>query len=170
MRLPQYEQMKKEHLAIEKGKKTWGLGPFITVDAVVTVSNHVLMVRRGGDVGNGLWAIPGGFLDPRERLLQGAIRELKEETGLAALNSSMEESLKGVAVFDHADRSSRGRTITHAHWFDLGEARQLPLVAGADDAAEAKWIPFTDLPEMEEQFFEDHFSCILKHFLPIEEI
>jgi bifunctional NMN adenylyltransferase/nudix hydrolase len=170
MRLPQYAQMKKEHLAIEKSKKTWGVGPFITVDAVVTVSNHVLLVRRGGDVGNGLWAVPGGFLDSRERLLQGAIRELKEETGLAALNSSLEESLKGVAVFDHADRGSRGRTITHAHWFDLGESRRLPLVAGADDAAEAKWIPFTDLPGMEEQFFEDHFSCILKHFLPIAEM
>jgi bifunctional NMN adenylyltransferase/nudix hydrolase len=170
MRLPQYAQMRKEHLAIEKSKKTWGAGPFITVDAVVTVSSHVLLVRRGGDVGNGLWAVPGGFLDSRERLLQGAIRELKEETGLATLNSSLEESLKEVAVFDHADRGSRGRTITHAHWFDLGESRLLPHVAGDDDAAEAKWIPLAELPEMEEQFFEDHYSCILKHFLPLGEV
>lgn len=170
MRLPQYGQMRKEHLAIERSKKTWGVGPFITVDAVVTVSDHVLLVRRGGDVGKGLWAVPGGFLDPRERLLQGAIRELKEETGLATLSSSLEESLREVAVFDHADRGSRGRTITHAHWFDLGETRRLPLVAGDDDAAEAKWIPLAELPEMEEHFFEDHYSCILKHFLPIAEV
>lgn len=168
VRLPYFVQMQKEHLAIENGKKKWGIGPFITVDAVVTVSKHVLLVRRGGLLGNGLWAIPGGFLESRERLLQGAIRELREETGLAMLNSSMEQSLKAVAVFDHADRSLRGRTITHAHWFDFGESR-LPAVAGADDAVDAQWIPITNLPEMEEQFFEDHFS-ILRHFLLMNEI
>lgn len=168
MRLPQYAHMKKEHLAIERGKKTWGMGPFVTVDAVVTACSHVLLVRRGGDVGHGLWALPGGFLDQRERLLQGAIRELKEETGLAVLHASLEDSLKDVAVFDHADRGSRGRTITHAHWFDLGELRLLPQVAGADDAADARWIPIADLPAMEEQFFEDHFSCILKRFLRLQ--
>lgn len=168
VRLPYFAQMQKEHLAIENGKQKWGVGPFITVDAVVTVSNHVLLVRRGGLLGNGLWAIPGGFLEPRERLLQGAIRELREETGLSMLNSSMEQSLKAVAVFDHADRSLRGRTITHAHWFDFGESR-LPAVAGADDAIEAQWFPITDLPEIEENFFEDHYS-ILRHFLLINEI
>lgn len=166
--LPYFVQMQKEHLAIENGKQKWGDGPFITVDAVVTASNYVLLVRRGGLLGNGLWAIPGGFLEPRERLLQGAIRELREETGLATLHSSMELSLKEVAVFDHADRSLRGRTITHAHWFDFGESR-LPTVAGADDAVDAQWIPITALPEMEEQFFEDHFS-ILRHFLLMNEI
>jgi bifunctional NMN adenylyltransferase/nudix hydrolase len=168
VRLPYFVQMQKEHLAIENGKQKWGIGPFVTVDAVVTASNHVLLVRRGGLLGNGLWAIPGGFLESRERLLQGAIRELREETGLATLNSSMEQSLKAVAVFDHADRSLRGRTITHAHWFDFGETL-LPTVAGADDAVDARWIPITNLPEMEKQFFEDHFS-ILRHFLLTNEI
>ncbi|MDX8399035.1 MAG: NUDIX domain-containing protein, partial [Gallionellaceae bacterium] len=167
MHLPQYKEMKREHYAIENNKKQWGEGPFITVDALVTVANQVLLVRRGGELGHGLWALPGGFLEPRERLLQGAIRELKEETGLALLDTTMQESLKQVAVFDHADRSSRGRTITHVHWFDLGETR-LPMVAGADDAADAKWIDIACLAEMEEQFFEDHFS-ILKHFLVMAE-
>lgn len=163
MSLPYFAPMQKEHRAIESGKIKRGEGPFITVDAVVTASQHVLLVRRGGVLGNGLWAIPGGFLEPRERLLQGAIRELKEETGFSMLNSSMEFSLKEVAVFDHVDRSLRGRTITHAHWFDFGDSR-LTSVTGADDAAEARWFPITELPSMEETFFEDHFS-ILRHFL-----
>lgn len=165
--LPYFADMRREHLAVEAGKARWGNGPFITVDAVVTVSGHVLLVRRGGELGHGLWAVPGGFLEARERLLQGAIRELKEETGLSTFNTSMEEQLQAVAVFDHPDRSQRGRTITHAHWFDLGETR-LPDVQGADDAAAAEWVALADLPAMEEQFFEDHF-CILQHFLAIAE-
>ncbi len=167
MRLPHFAKMKQEHSAIEEGKRKWGNGPFITVDAVVTVSDHVLLVRRGGALGHGLWAVPGGFLEPRERLLQGAIRELGEETGLSPLFSSMEGYLKEVAVFDHVDRSLRGRTITHAHWFDLGSGR-LPQVAGADDATDAQWIPIANLQVMEAEFFEDHFS-ILKHFLRLNE-
>lgn len=162
-RLPHYANLRTEHLAIEKNKKIWGLGPFITVDAVVKVADHVLLVRRGQAPGKGLWAIPGGFLESRERVLQGALRELHEETGMGMLDSTLEASLQSVAVFDHPDRSQRGRTITHAHYFDLKQGK-LPEVAGADDAAEARWFPVAQLTAMENQFFEDHFH-ILDHFL-----
>jgi bifunctional NMN adenylyltransferase/nudix hydrolase len=165
MQSPHFEKMKQEHLAIAEGVRKWGNGPFITVDAVVTASKHVLLVRRGGALGHGLRAMPGGFLELQERLLQGALRELKEETGLLVHN--MEQFLKEVAVFDHPGRSLRGRTITHAHWFDLGDVH-LPEVAGADDAADAKWIPIADLSAMEAEFFEDHFR-ILNYFLHIAE-
>ncbi|MDR0777296.1 MAG: bifunctional nicotinamide-nucleotide adenylyltransferase/Nudix hydroxylase [Azonexus sp.] len=165
-RLPCYTQLRGEHLSIEENKKIWGVGPFITVDAVVTASEHVLLVERGRSPGKGLWAVPGGFLEPRERVLQGAIRELREETGFALLPSSLEGALKAAVVFDHPDRSLRGRTITHAHWFDLGSCR-LPEVMGADDAAQAKWVPIAELAGMESQFFEDHFN-MLDHFLHLD--
>ena len=161
--LPQYAQLRAEHLGIEKSKKVWGSGPFITVDAVVRASGQILLVKRGGELGKGLWALPGGFLEPREQVLQGAIRELREETGLGLLDTSLEGALRAVAVFDHPDRSQRGRTITHAHYFDLQQARP-PQVEGADDAAEACWVAISELGDMEELFFEDHFH-ILNHFL-----
>lgn len=167
-RLPHYTQLKGEHLSIEENKKIWGTGPFITADAVVTASDHVLLVERGRSPGKGLWAVPGGFLEPRERVQQGAIRELREETGLALLASTLEGACKATAVFDHPDRSLRGRTITHAHWFDLGQCR-LPEVHGQDDAAHAKWVPIAELPGMESQFFEDHYN-MLDHFLHIDSL
>lgn len=161
--LPHFERLREEHLAIEKNKKTWGTGPFITVDAVVKAADQVLLIRRGRAPGKGLLAVPGGFLDGRERVLQGAIRELREETGFGLRDETLEEALAGVTVFDHPDRSQRGRTITHAHFFDLKNARP-PQVEGADDAAEAHWTPIAQLCEMEGEFFEDHFN-ILDHFL-----
>ena len=164
-RLPHFANLRTEHLSIENGKKKWGVGPFITVDAVVKVADQVLLVRRGRAPGKDLWALPGGFLEPRERVLQGAIRELREETGLALLDSTLEAAFKSAAVFDHPDRSLRGRTITHAHYFDLKHSK-LPEVAGADDAAEACWLPTSKLAAMEDQLFEDHFN-ILDHFLSL---
>ena len=162
-RLPHYARLREEHRVVEAGKKKWGTGPFITVDAVVRAADHVLLIQRARSPGKGMWALPGGFLEPRERVLAGAIRELREETGFALLDSDLEAALSGVAVFDHPDRSLRGRTITHAHFFDIVCTRP-PQVAAADDAAAAKWVPVTALREREAELFEDHFH-ILNHFL-----
>ncbi|MDR0703168.1 MAG: bifunctional nicotinamide-nucleotide adenylyltransferase/Nudix hydroxylase [Azoarcus sp.] len=160
---PVFSAMQEEHKAIEAYKKKWGVGPFITLDAVVTAANHVLLIRRKHAPGKGLWAIPGGFLEGRERLLQGAIRELKEETGLDVPDAGLLPALRDVAVFDHPDRCQRGRIITHAHWFDLPSGH-LPAIQGADDAAEARWFPIAAISGMEAELFEDHF-IILSRFL-----
>ncbi|GHT89978.1 ADP-ribose pyrophosphatase [Betaproteobacteria bacterium] len=158
-----YAALCRDQQTLLQYRQRWGNGIFVTVDAVVTVAAHVLLIRRGNPPGQGLWALPGGFLEVRERLLRGALRELKEETGLDV----PETTLRKVAVFDHPDRSQRARIITHAHWFDLGDSMEtLPEIQGADDASEARWIPLAELPALETRMFEDHFH-ILNHLLPL---
>ena len=103
--------------------------------------------------------MPGGFLEPRETVWQSALRELDEETGLRLLDSDIEAAFKTVQVFDHPDRSQRGRVITHAHWFDLGPRRPPELTAG-DDASDAQWVPIADLMRLENQFHDDHFHIL----------
>jgi bifunctional NMN adenylyltransferase/nudix hydrolase len=167
--LPHYAGLVEEHRFVSKYKAAWKKAPyapiFSTVDAVVSCAGHVLLIRRGGFPGKGQWAVPGGFVEQRERLLQSAIRELGEETRLAVLDSTLEGALVDVKVFDHPDRSQRGRTITHAHFFDLS-SDALPSVEAADDAALVAWVPIAELAGMEEQFYEDHFH-ILECFLDL---
>lgn len=167
--LPHYAGLVQEHAQVAAYHAAWQAAPyapiFSTVDAVVKAADHVLLIKRGGFPGKGLWAVPGGFVEQRERLLQSAIRELEEETRLGVLSSTLENALVDVKVFDHPDRSQRGRTITHAHFFDL-KADHLPAVEGADDAQEARWMPIVALASMEDEFFEDHFH-ILDHFLTL---
>ncbi|XZG71605.1 bifunctional nicotinamide-nucleotide adenylyltransferase/Nudix hydroxylase [Chitinibacteraceae bacterium HSL-7] len=160
-----YPRLKEEYERGVESRRVWGSGPFITVDAVVRAAGHVLLIQRGHAPGKGLWALPGGFLDARERVLQGAIRELHEETRLGLAVETIESALKGTAVFDHPDRSQRGRTITHAHFFDLN-CERLPEVEADDDAAHAEWVPLARIASMEEALFEDHFH-ILNHFLEL---
>lgn len=145
--------------------KQWGKGPFVTADAVVVQSGHVLLVERGQLPGKGLLAVPGGFVNPAERIRDAAIRELREETGIsdvkgqippAMLASFIEDS--HTRIFDAPNRSLRGRIITHAFLFRLPDRRSLFKVKGGDDAAYAQWHRIGDLaPEM---FFEDHWSII----------
>lgn len=52
------------------------------IRGIATV-DPVLLVKRGKQPNLGLWALPGGRLRAGEKLYEGAIRELREETGIA---------------------------------------------------------------------------------------
>ena len=54
----------------------------LVVHAIVEKDNGILLVKRTGDLlESGKWGLPGGYLDRDETAAQGALRELKEETG-----------------------------------------------------------------------------------------
>ena len=105
--------------------------PSCTTDAVIfSITGEllevnqlkVLLVRRSNHPSIGFWALPGGFVEPRDTLWQSCLRELVEETHCHLPEATMRAALQSVAVFDHPDRSQRGRTITHAHYFEIGRA------------------------------------------------
>lgn len=138
-------------------KNTWGEGPFLTADALVQVGDHILLVERGD---NGGLAMPGGFLNKNETFLQGAIRELKEETRLKVPVPVLKGSIKKRQVFDDPHRSTRARIITEAFHFHLINDTTLPEVRGSDDAKRAFWMPISELSDKEELFFDDHWHVI----------
>jgi len=164
---PSFTQLVAEYRFIETYRAAWADAPypptFVTVDAVVVHSGHVLLVRRRAEPGKGLWALPGGFVDPGETIEQACLRELREETRLKIPAPVLRGSIKGRHVFDHPERSLRGRTITHAFHFDF-PAGDLPLVRGGDDSDKARWIPVSEALEMGPTLFEDHLH-ILEFFL-----
>lgn len=133
---------------------------FVTVDAVVVQSGHVLLVERRARPGKGLMALPGGFIGADEKIEDAVIRELREETRLKVPDPVLRGSLIESRVFDDPHRSARGRTITHAFYFRLKDAIELPKVKGGDDAKSAQWYPIGELQR--ELFFEDHYSIITK--------
>jgi bifunctional NMN adenylyltransferase/nudix hydrolase len=136
---------------------------FTTVDAVLVHSGHLLLIERGGDHGAGLWALPGGFLDQNERIVDACVRELREETRLPLDDAALRGALRATAVFDAPERSLRGRTITHAFHFEIA-AGPLPAIRGADDAKRARWVPLAEVRTMEPRMFDDHFQ-VIEHFL-----
>ena len=167
LELPYVEPLRAGWAALREQALAWAGSPyppvFVTVDAVVRCAGQVLLIVRDRHPGLGLNALPGGFIEQDETLYAAAVRELAEETQLKLLDTTLRASLRGVEVFDAPQRSQRGRTITHAHCFDLGE-RAPPDVLGGDDAASARWVPIVELAAMEDSFLDDHFQ-ILDHFL-----
>lgn len=158
----EFKEIKKEQDFLSSYKKGWESSPyeptFVTVDAVVVQSGHILMVRRGAYPGKGLLALPGGFLHADKGMLETCVSELRKETKLKVPEPVLLGSIKNKKVFDHPYRSLRGRTITHAFYFELASNKTLPKVKGGDDAKNAFWLELGQLdPTL---IFEDHFSII----------
>ncbi len=159
---PAYLELKKEHQFIVHYKKAWQLAPyeptFVTVDAVVVQSGHILMVERKARPGKGLMALPGGFVDQGEKLIDACLRELREETRLKVPTPVLKGSIQGQRMFDDPHRSARGRTITQAYYIALEPSKDLPKVKGGDDAKVAAWVPLADLDPT--HIYEDHYFII----------
>lgn len=113
--------------------------PVVGVGAVVVRDGRALIVRRAHEPRKGEWSLPGGLLDLGESLVDGAKREVREETGL--------EVEVGVIVetFDRVHRDDDGRIRYHFVIVDFvchsaaGEA-----VAGSDAEAVA-WVSEDEL-------------------------
>lgn len=147
-------------------RSSWDGAPFaptfVTVDAIVIKSGHVLVVRRKGALGKGQLALPGGFLNQNETIEDGMLRELREETVIKEDKEVLRNAIKGNRVFDYPSRSLRGRVITHAFLINLGSG-PLPRVKGSDDAEKAMWLSLNEFAAREEEFFEDHYH-VISHF------
>ncbi|HLX83921.1 MAG TPA: NUDIX domain-containing protein [Terriglobales bacterium] len=115
----------------------------VTVDIVIFTiqsgSLKVLLVKRAAAPFQGQFAIPGGFVLDGENLDQAALRELREETGVADVY------LEQLYSFGDVERDPRGRIVTVAYFALISTGR--PLRAGTD-ASEADWWPIDRLPSL----------------------
>lgn len=161
----EFEALVEEYNYIKNYKKAWEAAPFPptfnTVDAVVVQGGYILLGKRKNAPGKGLWALPGGFIDPNETTRDAILRELDEETEIKVARNVLDRTIKNVRTFDHPDRSLRGRTITQAFLFELNAVDgKLPKVKGADDIEEARWFTLAEVKDMSPVLFEDHHSII----------
>ena len=109
----------------------------VTVDIVVlTMAKgqlHVLLVQRGIDPFEGMWAIPGGFKRPDETLDEAAQRELNEETGIDS-----ETLLWQFRAYGDPGRDPRMNIVTVAY---VAVIQDIGTPAASTDAAAAALIP-----------------------------
>jgi 8-oxo-dGTP diphosphatase len=119
--------------------------PALTVDVVVVApldgQHKVLLIQRKHPPFEGRWALPGGFVEPHERLEDAARRELREETSVEP------NRLEQLHAFGAPGRDPRGWTVSVAYPAILDEGAALALRPRAgDDAIEVGWFDLYDPP------------------------
>lgn len=102
------------------------------------VEGEILLIRRAKDPETGKWAVPGGFINWDETADEAVAREVREEAGIEV------RPLKITGVYSSPSRDPVRQTVAVVY---LCEPRGGEL-RGGDDAAEAKWWPLYNLPEL----------------------
>ena len=133
----------------EAGEAAFSRGHFdpghFTASAFVLDPTHtrVLLILHGK---LHRWLQPGGHVDPEDAdIVQAALREVREETGLSEVRT-----LGGLLDLDVHVIPERKADPAHKH-FDvrvLLEAQSLEAEAGSDAQA-AKWVPLDEVSSIE---------------------
>ena len=162
-----------------EGYDKYAFEPFaVTVDlAVFTVRPgvlQVLLIERGQEPYAGRWALPGGFVLPKESAGTAARRELAEETGLSDVSGLHLEQLR---TYSEPDRDPRMRVVSVAYTALLPDP---PEPRGGGDAASARWLPYDGLGQLafdHDRILADahervgaklEYSCLATAFCPTE--
>jgi ADP-ribose pyrophosphatase YjhB (NUDIX family) len=134
--------------------------PSVTVDICICSpigsTFKILLIKRRKPPFKDHWAIPGGFLDLtlNETLEEAARRELHEETSLEGF------PVEQFKTYGHPNRDPRTRVVSVVYFAVIPWSEVQGKVEAKDDAKEAEWFNFNDLPELA----FDH-STILKDLL-----
>jgi 8-oxo-dGTP diphosphatase len=92
---------------VTRGDRLYPDRPIVGCLAVVRRGGRVLLAQRSVPPGVGSWGFPGGMQEPGETVHAGAVRELKEETGIAA------DPVATLRVIDRIGHDEAGRVKTH---------------------------------------------------------
>lgn len=130
---------------------------------------HVLLIERGEEPFEGMWALPGGHInlhpDPTktERAIAAAHRELEEETGLP--NGTCR--LVRYGTFDDPGRDPRGNYTTSVFATFIGP-HLFRFIKPGDDARKAEWFPVDELPPLafdHAEIMADTLARVMKDIL-----
>lgn len=127
----------------------------VTVDAIVVKNNRILLEKRGALNGkpileSGKWALPGGFMERNENLIEATKREVLEECGWEIDNLIL------FKINDRPDRPKEDRQNV-SMIFVANAVRQTG--SSDEEAVDVMWIDLDKLPP-EDEFAFDHFNNI----------
>ena len=128
----------------------------VTVGIIAVNSNgQVLLVKRAPHLWNGnKYTVPGGFLDRDEDTKGGALRELREETGLQG------EILFLFRVNDSPNRPKEDRqNVDFIYIAGVVGGREVKN----KEVGEISWFDEKNLPH-DSEFAFDHRESILRYF------
>ncbi|MGA2744556.1 MAG: NUDIX hydrolase [Candidatus Sulfotelmatobacter sp.] len=134
--------------------------PLVGVGAVIIEDACVLLVKRAHPPLEAQWSIPGGVLEVGELVREAAIREAREETGLAVDPADL------LGVYDRVLRNAEQRVQYHYVLIDFLCRRVGGELRAASDAADVRWFTSEELPAL--NLAEDTLDVIQKGFAKLK--
>lgn len=148
--------------------RSFPTAPLVGIGAVVlrrgpqSAEKEVLLIKRAKPPNVGWWSFPGGGLELGERIVDCAVREVLEETGIVLADCGAEPnglygrrpcSLASPVPFAAADVIHPPDAPPEFHYAII-EVAATPVDPGAEpqprsDVSDAKWFTVDSLPSLE---------------------
>ncbi|KAL9641838.1 hypothetical protein ABK040_011823 [Willaertia magna] len=142
--------------------------PILAISNLILKTNfqqnylQILMIRRSKNPGNGLLALPGGHLEFGENLLNGAIRELEEETTLTDkyihFSSNPIYTTNSITFKEEDDNNKEEEKKRRKEGLVIPEYNDLVKGKACDDAKELLWITIALNKENKERILKDNLT------------
>lgn len=110
----------------------------LVVGAALINENKIALIQEGKEKSYGKWNLPGGRLEKGEKIIDGAIREVEEETGYKVnityltgiynITSGIGDQVVVINFIGDViggDLRYDGKEIINAKWFTLDEIKNL---------------------------------------------
>ncbi len=113
------------------------------VGALVIRRDSILLVQRARTPLKGYWSLPGGLIEPGEKIGDALKREVLEETGLIVRPKKMFE------IFERIIEDAKGRPEYHYILHDYLCTVVGGKLRAGDDAAQVEWVTRTRLRNLQ---------------------
>jgi ADP-ribose pyrophosphatase YjhB (NUDIX family) len=118
------------------------LRPVIGVGVVIWRGDKVLLIKRRNAPRKGEWGLPGGKQNSGETVIEAAVREALEETGLNIVPLGI------VTVIDSITRGKKGNIEFHYTIVEIAAESREGEAYARDDALEVRWATLDEVEEL----------------------
>ncbi len=123
----------------------------VSIDAVIIKDNQVLLIQRGVEPNKGFWGTPGGYVEWDESAEETVKREVKEETDLDVLETTL------VGVYSSPTRHPK-QVINLVYLVTVSDKK----AKQGDDAMDIKWFSLDELPDQMALDHKQHIEDAIK--------
>jgi ADP-ribose pyrophosphatase YjhB (NUDIX family) len=113
--------------------------PFVGIGVTVWQNDKVLLVRRKNPPAPGQWGLPGGKQQLGETIMEAAVREVFEETGIAIAPIGIITALDGIT------RDEAGKVEYHYTIIEVAGEYQSGEAKADDDACDVCWATLAEV-------------------------
>jgi 8-oxo-dGTP pyrophosphatase MutT (NUDIX family) len=145
------------------------LRTFVGTQPLILPGSVVIIVNEKGEVllqhrNDGRWGLPGGLMELGESLIDTAIREVYEETGLSIKKLELVDIFSGSEYFYKIENGDQIYSVTALYTTKNVNGN---LVIDSSESKDLKYFDIDTIPQETSKEYRDYIDAYKKKYLSV---